>query len=90
MQANPILFLSFSSLCVKMRRVALKTTKTRWRCSILYRKSPHHLHLYTNVHNLFDFSKFIYCFLRDKCVFTIKVNLLLLLISSYTTTNQTR
>ena len=27
MQANPILFLSFSSLCVKMRRVALKITK---------------------------------------------------------------
>ena len=27
MQANPILFLSFSSLCVKMRRVAWKPQK---------------------------------------------------------------
>lgn len=72
-----------------MRRGVLKITKMGG--DALYYIGNHPtISIYTNVHNLFDPSKFICGFLRDKSVFTIKVNLLLFLTSSYTTTNQTR
>ena len=47
MQMNPVLFLSFSSLCVKMRRNDITKRKMGGEGgddSILYRKSLHPLH----------------------------------------------